>query len=119
MSARVAFLMRHSPYGTVYPAEGFRAMMGTGVFEMDIVVVFVDDGVYAALKGQKPEELDMKPLGDGFPALAEVGVKEFYVHGESLAERGLSAGDLTVDAAVVDSARLAEVLAGCSAVLPF
>ncbi len=119
MSARVAFLMRHSPYGTVYPAEGFRAMMGTGVFEMDIVVVFVDDGVYAALKGQKPEELDMKPLGDGLPGLAEVGVKEFYVHDASLAERGLSAGDLTVDAAVVDSARIAEVLAGCSAVLPF
>jgi sulfur relay (sulfurtransferase) DsrF/TusC family protein len=41
------------------------------------------------------------------------------VHGESLIERGLSAGDLTVDAAVVGSAKLVEVLAGCSAVLPF
>ena len=119
MSARVAFLMRHSPYGSVYPAEGFRAMMGTAVFEMDIVVVFADDGVYAALKGQKPDELDMKPLGEGFPSLSDVGVKEFYVHDESLVERGLSAGDLTVEAAVVGSARLAEVLAGCSAVLPF
>ncbi len=119
MNARVAFLMRHSPYGTVYPAEGFRAMMGTAVFEMDIVVVFVDDGVYVALKGQKPDELDMKPLGEGFPGLADVGMKEFYVHDESLIERGLSAGDLTVDAAVVGSAKLVEVLAGCSAVLPF
>ncbi len=81
--------------------------------------MFVDDGVYAALKGQKPEELDMKPLGDGFPGLSDVGVKEFYVHDESLAERGLSAADLTVDAVVVDAARIAEVLAGCSAVLPF
>jgi tRNA 2-thiouridine synthesizing protein C len=119
VSARVAFLMRHSPYGTVYPAEGFRAMMGTAVFEMDIVVVFVDDGVYVALKGQKPEELDMKPLCEGFPGLADVGVKEFYVHDESLAERGLLASDLSVDAAAVGSARIAEVLAGCSAVLPF
>ena len=119
MSARVAFLMRHSPYGTVYPAEGFRAIMGTAVFELDIVVVFVDDGVYVALRGQKPDELDMKPLGEGFPSLSDVGVKEFYVHDESLVERGLSAGDLTVEAAVVGSARLAEVLAGCSAVLPF
>jgi tRNA 2-thiouridine synthesizing protein C len=119
VSSRVAFLMRHSPYGSVHPAEGFRAMMGTAVFEMDIVVVFVDDGVYVALKGQKPDELDMKPLGEGFPGLADVGVQEFYVHDASLTERGLSASDLSVDAAVADAARIAEVLAGCSAVLPF
>jgi tRNA 2-thiouridine synthesizing protein C len=119
VSARVAFLMRHSPYGTVYPAEGFRAIMGTAVFEMDIVAVFVDDGVYVALKNQQPDGLDMKPLGDGFPGLAEVGVKEFYVHDASLAERGLSPSDLSIDAAVVGADRIAEVLAGCSAVLPF
>jgi tRNA 2-thiouridine synthesizing protein C len=119
VSARVAFLMRHSPYGSVYPAEGLRAIMGTAVFEMDIVVVFVDDGVTVPLKGQKPDGLDMKSLGDGFPGLADVGVKEFYVHDESLAERGLCAADLAVEAAVVGSARIAEVLAGCSAVLPF
>jgi tRNA 2-thiouridine synthesizing protein C len=119
MGTRVAFLMRHSPYGAVYPAEGFRAVMGTAVFEMDIVVVFVDDGVYVPLKGQEPGGLDMKSLGEGFPGLVDVGVKEFYVHDESLAERGLSAADLAVDAAVVGSARIAEVLAGCSAVLPF
>lgn len=119
MSTRVAFLMRRSPYGTVYPAEGFRAIMGTAVFELDIVVVFVDDGVYVALKGQRPEGIDMKPLGDGLPGLAEVGVKEFYAHDASLAERGLTAADLTVDAVVADGRRIAAVLAGCSAVLPF
>jgi tRNA 2-thiouridine synthesizing protein C len=119
VSARVAFLMRRSPYGTVYPAEGFRAIMGTAVFELDIVVIFVDDGVYVALKGQRPEGIDMKPLGDGFPGLVDVGVKEFYVHDASLAERGLSAADLAVDAVVADGERIAAVLAGCSAVLPF
>ena len=54
MSAKVAMLMRKAPYGTVYPAEGFRAMMGIAVFEMDICVVFLDDGVYTLLKGQDP-----------------------------------------------------------------
>lgn len=119
MSARVAFLMRHSPYGTVYPAEGFRAIMGTAVFGLDIAVVFVDDGVYVALKGQQPDEIDMKPLGEGFPGLLDVGVKEFYVHDASLAERGLSPADLSVDAVVAGSDRIAGVLAGCTAVLPF
>ena len=119
MSARVAFLMRHSPYGTVYPAEGFRAMMGTAVFEMDIAVVFVDDGVYVPLKGQNPEELDMKSLGEGFPGLTDAGVKEFYVHDESLAERGLTVDDLVLPAEVVSGARIAQILQESGKVLPF
>jgi tRNA 2-thiouridine synthesizing protein C len=119
MSARVAFLMRKSPYGTVYPAEAFRAMMGVGVFGTPLLVAFLDDGVYCLVKGQDPAGLDMQPLGDGFPGLADVGISEFYVHGDSLAERGLSPADLVVEARVVDSEGLAKVLAGCTAVLPF
>ena len=50
MSNQVAVLMRKAPYGSVYTAEGFRSMMGIGVFEMDISAIFVDDGVYALIK---------------------------------------------------------------------
>ncbi len=94
MSARVAMLMRKPPYGTVYPAEGFRAMMGSAAFETDLCVVFLDDGVYALVKGQDPAGLDMKPLGEGYPTLSDVGITEFYVHDESLAERGLAPAEL-------------------------
>lgn len=119
VGARIAMLMRKSPYGSVYPAEGFRAMMGIAVFEMDVCVLFLDDGVYALVKGQDPSGLDMKPLGDGFATLPDVGISEFYVHDESLVERGLSPDDLAVGAKVVSAARIAEILAGCTAVLPF
>ena len=63
---KVAILMRKAPYGSVYTAEGFRSVMGIGVFEMDAALIFVDDGVYALVKDQNPEKLDMQPLGDGF-----------------------------------------------------
>ena len=119
MANTVAVLMRKAPYGSVYTAEGFRTLMGIGVFEMDVTVVFLDDGVYALIKGQNPEKIDMKPLGDGFPMLSEFGVDTFYVHDESLAERGLTVDDLVVDAEVVGGARIAEVLDAAGTVLPF
>lgn len=119
MGNKVAVLMRKAPYGSVYTAEGFRSIMGIGVFELDISVVFVDDGVYALVKGQNPEELDMKPLGDGFPMLADFGVTKFYVHDQSLRERGLVPGDLVMDVAIVDSAEMAQVLESSGVVLPF
>jgi tRNA 2-thiouridine synthesizing protein C len=119
MGTRVAMLMRKAPYGTVYPAEGFRAMMGVAVFEVDLCVVFLDDGVYLLAKGQDPSGIDMKPLSEGFAGLPEVGISEFYVHDESLAERGLAKEDLVMEAKVMSAAEIERVLSGCTAVLPF
>ena len=119
MSNTVAVLMRKAPYGSVYTAEGFRSMMGIGVFEMDVNVVFVDDGVYALVKGQNPEALDMKPLGDGFSMLPDFGVTKFYVHDQSLSERALTADDLVIDVEIVNDADVARLLESSGIVLPF
>ncbi|RLC62182.1 MAG: sulfurtransferase complex subunit TusC [Chloroflexi bacterium] len=119
MSETVAVLMRKAPYGSVYTAEGFRSMMGIGVFELDISVVFVDDGVYALAKGQNPAALDMKPLGEGFPMLPDFGVTKFYVHEGSLQERGLTQDDLVMNVEMVDDTGVAHVLRSCGVVLPF
>jgi tRNA 2-thiouridine synthesizing protein C len=116
---KVAVLMRKAPYGSVYTAEGLRTLMGIAVFELEISVVFIDDGVYAVLAGQAPGKLDMKPLGDAFPMLSEFGVTDFYVHDESLQERGLTVDDLVLDVAVVDGSQVAEILESAGKVLPF
>jgi tRNA 2-thiouridine synthesizing protein C len=116
---KVAILMRKAPYGSVYPAEGFRCVMGIGVFEMDAALIFVEDGIYTLVKDQNPEKLDMQPLGEGFPMLPEFGVNGFYVHQLSLEERGLSVDDLVMEVQLIDNAGLAELLAEYSAVLSF
>lgn len=119
MGNTVAVLMRKAPYGSVYTAEGFRTLMGVAVFEMDISVVFLDDGVYALKRGQNPEKLGMKSLGDGFPMLREFGVTKFYVHDASMTERGMTPGDITVEAEVVTGSQVAQILAGAGKVLSF
>ena len=116
---KVAILMRKAPYGSVYTAEGFRSVMGIGVFEMDAILIFVEDGVYALVKDQNPEKLDMQPLGEGFPMLPEFGVNGFYVHKPSLEERGLSVDDLVMEVQLIDNAGLARLLAEYGVVLPF
>jgi tRNA 2-thiouridine synthesizing protein C len=119
MGNTVAVLMRKAPYGSVYTAEGFRSMMGIGVFEMDINVIFVDDGVYALVKEQNPEALDMKPLGDGFSMLPDFGVTKFYVHDQSLSERALTADDLVIDVEIVNDTDVARLFETSRIVLPF
>ncbi len=116
---KVAVLLRKAPYGSVYTAEAFRTIMGIAVFELDICVVFVDDGVYALVKDQHPEKLDMKPLGDGFPMLKDFNVNRFVVHDQSLTERGLKMDDLVLDVELADSAKIAEIFKEYEKVLPF
>lgn len=116
---KVIVLLRKAPYGSVYSAEAFRTIMGIAVFEMDICVAFIDDGVYTLIKDQNPEKLDMKPLGDGFPMLKDFNVERFVVHEGSLAERGFSPSDLVVDAEIVDDAGFAAIINEYQRVLPF
>jgi tRNA 2-thiouridine synthesizing protein C len=116
---KIAVLMRKAPYGSVYTAEGFRSVMGIGIFEMDVALVFADDGVYALVKEQNPEALEMQALGDGFPMLPDFGVNKFYVHQPSLQARGLSVDDLVMDVQLLDDAGLAGLLVERSTVLPF
>ena len=79
----------------------------------------MDDGVYALLQDQDPSKLDMKPLGDGFPMLTEFDVERFYVHDQSLSERGLTTDDLVIDVEILDDAGVARTLVSCGTVLPF
>ncbi len=116
---KVVVILRKAPYGSVYTAEAFRTIMGIAVFEMDICVVFVDDGVYSLIKDQNPEKLDMKPLGDGFPMLKEFNVNRFVVHDESLSERGLTADDLVLEVEMANSSQISEIIKDYGRILPF
>jgi len=115
----VIVLLRKAPYGSVYTAEAFRTIMGIAVFEMDICVVFMDDGVYSLIKDQNPEKLDMKALGDGFPMLKDFNVNKFVVHDQSLSERGLSTEDLVMDVQIMTSQEISDLMRTYGKVLPF
>ncbi len=116
---KVMLIMRRAPYGTVYTAEGLRSVMGLAVFELDVALAFVGDGVYTIMRNQDASGLDMKPLGEAFSGLSDFGVQHYYVHAPSLAERGLTTEDLVVPAEVLDDAGLQRLLAEQDAVLPF
>jgi tRNA 2-thiouridine synthesizing protein C len=51
--------------------------------------------------------------------LRDLDVSKFYVHDESLAERGLTTDDLVMEVEVVSGAQIAEILEQAHKVLPF
>jgi sulfur relay (sulfurtransferase) DsrF/TusC family protein len=51
--------------------------------------------------------------------LRDFGVSKFYVHDESLTERGLTTENLVMDVEVVNGAQIAEIMQTAGKVLPF
>ncbi len=119
MPKKVLIMIRKSPYGTVYAAEAIRAIMGLASFEVDVEVLFIHDGVFVALKDQKPDAIEMKALGQVLPDLKEMDIEKFYVCGQSLKERNITVDQLTIDAQVCTPDNFEKVLSQFDHIIPF
>ena len=117
MTKRLAFLMRRAPYAGSIAMETIDAALVAAVFEQDVTLVFLDDGVYQLVAGQDGAKLGMKSVGDALKALPAYDINRLIVDDESLHGRGLGAADLAVPVTIVDARTLRALIAEQDAVL--
>ncbi len=91
---RIMYVNRRAPYGTAYALEALDVVLAGAVFEQEVSVAFLDDGVYQLKRGQNPSVLNMKDFSRTFGALPDFDVMHLYVEEESLLQRGMTAEDL-------------------------
>jgi tRNA 2-thiouridine synthesizing protein C len=96
MTKRILFLLRQPPYASSHAVEALETILVAGVFEQDVSVLFKDDGVWQLVKNQDGAELGTRTVANIVQALPEYDVSQLFVCDASLAQRGLSAGDLIV-----------------------
>lgn len=111
------FLNRKAPHGTVYAIENLETVLISAMFDQDVHVAFMDDGVFQLRKGQNPAALEIKDFAKAFRALEGYGIEKLFVEAESLAERGMSAGDIMVEAEVISRADMTALIAGMDVVI--
>lgn len=116
---KVMFVNRRAPYGTIYALESLEVVLITATFDQDVSLVFIDDGVYALVKGQNPKGIGIKNFSPSYRALEGYDVEKLYVERESLEARGLSEDDLLVPVEVLGSAEVGELMQQQDVVLSF
>jgi tRNA 2-thiouridine synthesizing protein C len=99
---------RRAPHGTVYALEALEVVLIAATFDQDVSLVFLDDGVFSLVKGQKTAGLEMKNFSLMYRALDDYDVNKLYVERESMESRGLKADDLLVEVEVLDRKELGE-----------
>lgn len=127
------YLNRRAPYGTIYAWESLEVVLIGAAFDQEVVLTFVDDGVYQLTKGQDTAGIGMKNFSPTYRTLGDYEVKSIFVDKDSLEARGLTQDDLIQVAwedwesgeekenivEVVDSAKIAELMDEADVVFSF
>lgn len=117
--AKILYTISHGPYSNAYGQEALDAILIGASFELDVSVLFLNDGVFQIKQGQNNANSKLKKYTNTFKALADFGVENCYVHDLSLIARGLELNDLSVDTQLLNSEAVTALIAEQSKVFTF
>lgn len=98
MKYQLAFLFTQPPFGTATSREGLDALLAASAFcdEDDILILFLDDGVFNLLEAAEPVEILQKNHLATFKLLELYELSECYICQESVSERGLESSQFSL-----------------------
>lgn len=114
---RFLYVNRKAPHGTIYALEVLEMVLISAMFEQDVHVAFLDDGVFQIRKNQVPAHLEMKDFSKTYRALEGYGIEKVFVEKESMEERGLASSDLVIPVAVIERTEMMDLMESADVVL--
>ena len=114
---RFFYVNRKAPHGTVYALEELEMVLVAAMFEQDVHLAFLDDGVFQIRRNQKPNDLQMKDFSKTYRALEDYGVEKIFVEKESIEERGLSPDDFIIPVTVLGRKNIGSLMESMDVVL--
>lgn len=119
MVNKICLVIKSSPYGSGRAAEGLR--LATAMIAMNVMpqIIFIDDGVYCLLNGQRPEVAGSPSFLERLKTLADlIGV---HAVSDSMVKRNLRNSDLdsTYNAKTISLNEAAELIAQTEAAITF
>jgi tRNA 2-thiouridine synthesizing protein C len=127
---KVMVTVRKAPHGSIYVQESIEVMFIFASYDMDLSVVFLDDGVLALQQGQDTKGLGIKGFMASLGALVDWEVTRVYVDRQSLKDRNIPEDaiiaigrdddtDAPIRPKVLDSAEIAEMMAAQHSLVSF
>src|SRR5512143_523499 len=117
--AKIMFINRRAPHGTIYAWEGLEVVLIFGAYENELCAVYMDDGVFCLKKGQDTSAIGIKGFLQTLPVLEDYGCEKIYVDKKSLEDRGMNPEDIAIPVEIVDAATIGKLIAEQNVVLPF
>ncbi len=127
---KVMVTVRKAPHGSIYVQESIEVMFIFATYNMDLSVVFLDDGVLALHTGQDTRALGIKGFMATLGALVDWEVTKVYVDRQSLKDRNIpeqaivaigkdEVTDAPIRPKLLDSAEIAALMATQHSIVSF
>jgi len=110
---------RRAPYASNHAREALDAALTAAIFEQDVAMLFLSDGVYQLLNNQQPGTIGQKNLGANLQVLPMYDIEKLYVSKRALDERSLTTDQLVVPVQALDDAEINTLIKQQDLVLNF
>ncbi len=114
---RIVILSTKPPYGSSINAEGFRSALGLVFSEFIVDIVLIEDGIYALMKNQSPQEMKMKSLGEVYQNISQFNIN-LYADKDSVDTRNLNKDEL-IPAQLLSTDEMKSKINSADAVITF
>ena len=106
MAKSMLIISRQGPWSGPSAREALDIALAGGAFDLELAVLFLDDGVFQLAGAQQPAALEQKDLTANLQALPLFGVDQLFACQSSLALRGIDTTRLTLPIDVLEDAAL-------------
>ncbi|WP_053128525.1 sulfurtransferase complex subunit TusC [Pseudomonas sp. MIACH] len=90
MSKSLLVISRQAPWSGPSAREALDIVLAGGAFDLQIGVLFMDDGVFQLAPHQDAKAVQQKDLSANLQALGLFGIDDVFACSHSLGERGLT-----------------------------
>jgi tRNA 2-thiouridine synthesizing protein C len=116
---RILVICRKAPYGSSLSREALDIVLAASVFEQQLALLFTGDGVWQLLNEQNSEAIESKNHSNMLSVFPLYDINDIFVDSEALAQRQISAEQLSLPAKPLAADQLASFSAGFDVVLSF
>lgn len=94
---KILLISRHPPYGSNIAKDAIDVALAAAVYDQDLSILFMDDGVFQLINTQNASEISQKNINAMLSAFPLYGIEKIYLHLSSATKRGIEINELILD----------------------
>ncbi|MEH6556774.1 MAG: sulfurtransferase complex subunit TusC [Oceanicoccus sp.] len=118
-SKRILWVFRQPPYGNSLSREAIDFALAAGVFDQNIGLVFIGDGVWQLISHQNSETIAYKNHQKVLSVLPLYDITDIYVDQAAVTERKIDPQQLSLNARTVSDTEIRQLFDSADMILNF
>ncbi|EAW29933.1 DsrF protein [marine gamma proteobacterium HTCC2143] len=116
---RILWVFRQAPYGNSLSREALDFALAAGVFDQDVGMVFIGDGVWQLLDRQDSRAIAFKNHQKLLSALSLYDITDIYVDQVAITDRQIVPHQLSLKAHIVSDTEITQLFESADVLLNF